>query len=92
MPPAASTFSRALFEAAWTVIVSFFVSSPSPSSLTSRRVFLIRPACGERLRGHLGAGLEAVEVADVQAQTFVRNGPIGIASFDVEPRSLPIRM
>src|SRR5262249_19371628 len=42
VPPAASTFSRAVAEAPCTVIVSFFVSSPTPSSLTSLRSVRIR--------------------------------------------------
>ena len=43
VPPAASTFSRAEAEIAWTRTVSFFVSSPLPRSLTSIFVFLSRP-------------------------------------------------
>ena len=43
VPPAASIFSRAVAEAPCTVIVSFFVSSPSPSSFTSLRTERIRP-------------------------------------------------
>ena len=43
VPPAASTFSRAVAEAPWTVIESFFVSSPTPSSFTSLRTERIRP-------------------------------------------------
>ncbi len=38
VPPAASTFSRAVADAPWTVIVSFFVNSPTPSSFTSLRI------------------------------------------------------
>ena len=43
VPPAASTFSRAVAEAPCTVIESFLVSSPTPSSLTSLRIERIRP-------------------------------------------------
>ena len=43
VPPAASTFSRALAEAECTLIESFFVSSPTPSSFTSLRTERIRP-------------------------------------------------
>ena len=47
----------------------------------------------QQLRRDLGAGVEARQVADVQrSRRYVRNGPIGIASFEVEPRCLPIRM
>ena len=43
VPPAASTFSRAVAEAPCTVIESFLVSSPTPSSFTSLRIERIRP-------------------------------------------------
>ena len=43
VPPAASTFSRAVAEAPCTVIESFFVRSPTPSSFTSLRIERIRP-------------------------------------------------
>ena len=45
--------------------MSFFEISPTPSSLTSVFVFLIRRFADERLGRDLVAGLEAVEVADV---------------------------
>ena len=92
MPPAASIFSRAVPEIACTRTVSFFEMSPTPSSFTSVFVFLITrfstsvsgvtssPA-SKRSRSRMFTG--TVEV---------RNGPTGIASFDVEPRSLPMRM
>ena len=65
MPPAASTFSRAVAEAACTVIVSFFESSPTPSSFTSLRIDANQPLRLQRLGRHFLARVEAVEVAEV---------------------------
>ena len=64
MPPAASIFSTAVFENVCAVTESFFVSSPSPSTLTSTESLAMRPDGLQRLEGDLGAGLEALlEVA-----------------------------
>ena len=92
MPPAASTFSRAVAEAPCTVIESFFVSSPTPRSFTSLRIERIRPfafsdsgvtssPASKRSRSRRFTGCE-----------YVRNGPIGIASREVLPRSFGSRI
>ena len=65
VPPAASIFSRAVAEAPWTVIESFFESSPTPSSFTSLRIERIRPFAFSVSGVTSSPGLEAVEVADV---------------------------
>ena len=92
MPPAASIFSRAVAEIPWTRTVSFIVTSPTPSSFTSVFVFLI-----SRLATSVSGVTSSPASKRTRSRTFtgtveVRNGPTGIASFDVEPRSLPIRM
>ena len=93
LPPAAVIFSRALAEKACAVTASFFVSSPVPRILTSAFVFLSRPfstsasmltvspSSKTRSRSRRLIGCE-----------YVRNGPIGIASAEVLPRSFGIRM
>jgi hypothetical protein len=92
VPPAASIFSRALDDIACTVTVSAFVSSPVPRIFTSLRVVRIRP------RSFSSSGVTSVPASKTSRRpTFtgcwkVRNGPIGIASLDVEPRCLPMRM
>ena len=92
MPPAPSIFSRAEAEIAWTRTVSFFVTSPTPSSFTSVRVFLIK-----RLETSV-SGVTSSPASNrsrsrrLTGCMYVRNGPIGIASADVAPRSLPSRM
>ena len=72
---------------------SFFVSSPVPSTLTSVFVFFsspfstiasrftVAPSSNTRSRSRRLIGCE-----------YVRNGPIGIASADVLPRSFGARM
>ena len=92
MPPAASTFSRAEAEMAWTRTVSFFVSSPSPSSLTSIFVFLSRPFSTSVSGVTSAPASKRSRSRTLIGCVYVRNGPIGIASADVLPRSLPIRM
>ena len=65
MPPAASTFARALAEAPWTVIESFLVELADPEQLDVLAHRANQPLRLERLGRHLLAGLEAVEIADV---------------------------
>jgi hypothetical protein len=93
LPPAASIFSTALFENAWAETESFTVRSPWPSTFTSERRFRIRPASLS------SSGVTSVPALNLDSrsrtftdQLWVRNGPIGIASFEVEPRCLPMRM
>ena len=93
LPPAAVIFSRALAENPCAVTASFFVSSPVPSTFTSALVFFSRPFStiasrltvspfsNRRSRSRRLTGCE-----------YVRNGPIGIASAEVLPRSFGIRM
>ena len=93
MPPAAVIFSRALSEKACAVTDSFFVSSPWPRIFTSARVFLSRPFSTSDSRLTVSPSAKTRS----RSRRFtgwvkVRNGPIGIASFDVAPRCLPTRM
>ena len=93
MPPEASTFSRAVAEAPCTVICSFFVSSPTPSNLTSLRSVRIRPfALSDSGVTSSPASKRASRSRRLTGCVYVRNGPIGIASADVLPRSLAVRM
>jgi hypothetical protein len=91
-PPAPSIFSRALADTAWTTTVSFVPSSPLPSTLTSLRSDRISP------RSLSSSGVTSVPASKTSSAAtltgceYVRNGPIGIASLDVDPRCLPIRM
>ena len=92
MPPAASTFSRAVCDAACTVIVSFLVSSPEPSSFTSLRTDRIR-----RFAFSVSGVTSSPASKRSRSRTLtpwvkVRNGPTGIASADVFPRSLAVRI
>ena len=93
VPPADSTFSRALAEAPCTVMASFFVSSPTPRSLTSLRSDRIRPfALSDSGVTSSPVSKRASRSRRLTGCVYVRNGPIGIASFDVLPRSLAVRM
>ena len=93
VPPAASTFSRAVAEAPCTVIVSFFVSSPTPSSFTSLRIERIRPfAFSDSGVTSSPTSKRASRSRKLTGCEYVRNGPIGIASADVLPRSFAVRM
>jgi hypothetical protein len=92
VPPAASTFSRAVAEIACTRTVSFFFSSPFPSSFTSVFVFLITPRSTSVSGVTSAPSSNASSAPTLTGTVEVRNGPIGIASFDVEPRCLPRRM
>ncbi len=92
VPPAASIFSRAVAEMRWTRTVSFSVTSPSPSSLMSVFVFLISPFSTSVSGVTSSPAAKRVRSRTLTGTVEVRNGPTGIASFDVEPRSLPIRM
>ena len=66
VPPAASIFSRAVFENACAVTVSFFVSSPLPSILTSIFVFVGSARFDRALSGVTSApASKRLEVADV---------------------------
>ena len=93
LPPAAVIFSRALSENECAVTDSFFFSSPCPRILTSARVFLTRPFSTSV------STLTVSPSANTRSRSrrftgcvYVRNGPIGIASFEVAPRCLPTRM
>jgi hypothetical protein len=93
VPPAASTFSRAVADAPWTVIESFFVRSPTPRSFTSFRVDRIRRFAFSVS----GVTSSPVSKRASRSRRFtgcvtVRNGPIGIASAEVLPRSFAVRM
>ena len=93
LPPAAVIFSRAEAEKECAVTASFFESSPVPSTFTSAFVFFsspfstiasmltVSPSAKTRSRSRRLTGCE-----------YVRNGPIGIASADVFPRSFGARM
>ena len=90
---AASTFSRALAEAAWTVMLSVFFRSPWPSSFTSVRVFLIRPfSTSASSVTSAPASKRSSSAATFTGCVEVRCGPIGIASAEYGPRCLPSRM
>ena len=88
LPPAASIFSIAVFEKPCAEIASFFVSSPSPSTFTSIESLLIRPALF-RASGVTSApaSKRASRSRTLTGCVCVRNGPIGIASAEVLPRS-----
>ena len=92
VPPASSIFSRALAEIACTRIVSFFEISPLPSSFTSIFVFLSRPFSTSDSGVTSSPASKRSRSRTLTGCVCVRNGPTGIASFDVEPRSLPMRM
>ncbi len=92
MPPAFSIFSRALAEIACTRIVSFFEMSPVPRSFTSIFVFLSKPFSTSDSGVTSSPASKRSRSRMFTWTVWVRNGPIGIASFDVEPRSLPMRM
>ena len=77
---------------ACTRIVSFFETSPLPSSLTSVFVFLIRPFSTSDSGVTTSPASKRSRSRRLIGCVYVRNGPTGIASFDVEPRSLPMRM
>ena len=92
LPPAASIFSTALFEKACAETDSFTSRSPWPRTFTSRLRLRTRPA------SFSSSGVTSVPASNrarsrtFSDQTLVRKGPIGIASFEVEPRCLPMRM
>ena len=71
---------------------SFFFSSPLPSSFTSVFVFLSRPRSTSDSGVTSAPSSKRSSDPTLTGAVNVRNGPIGIASFDVEPRCLPIRM
>ena len=60
VPPAASIFSTADLENECAVTESFFVSSPSPRTLTSTESLRDEPGRLQRLERDVGAGLEAL--------------------------------
>jgi hypothetical protein len=92
VPPAFSTFSRAVAEIACTRTVSFLSRSPFPSSLTSVFVFFSSPF-STRLSGVTSApSSKRSSALTLIGAVDVRNGPIGIASLEVAPRCLPRRM
>ena len=93
VPPAASIFSFAVFEKPCADTERAFDSSPTPSTLTSTETLRIR-------RFSLSvSGVTSAPASKRSSRSrrftgwlYVRNGPIGIASADVLPRSLPRRM
>ena len=93
VPPAASIFSFAVFEKPCALTESFFVSSPEPRILMSIFVFLISRAVTS-VSGVTSApaSKRASRSRRLTGCVEVRNGPIGIASADVLPRSLGSRM
>src|SRR6266536_672784 len=92
VPPTASIFSRALFEKACAETVSFFLSSPLPRIFTSVFVFLITPASTSASRVTSVPSSKRSSCETLTGMFEVLNGPIGIASFDVEPRCFGMRM
>jgi hypothetical protein len=91
-PPAASIFSTALFENAWAETVSFTPRSPWPRIFTSRRRFRIKPFSSSSSGVTSLPASKRARSRTFSDQTLVRKGPIGIASFEVDPRCLPMRM
>ena len=88
VPPAPSIFSRADFETPWVEMVSFFVRSPWPRIFTSIRVVRIRRFAFS------DSGVTSAPASNTRSRSrtltpcvCVRNGPMGIASFDVLPGS-----
>ena len=72
--------------------VSFFEISPVPSSFTSIFVFLISRFSTSASGVTTSPASNRSRSRRFTGTVSVRNGPTGIASFDVEPRSLPMRM
>src|SRR5918992_511156 len=93
VPPAASIFSRAVFEKPWACTVRAFVSSPSPSTLTGTARRVARPA-SRRESGVTSAPLSkrASRSRRFTGWVRVRNFSNGIDFFIVGPLSLRIRM
>jgi hypothetical protein len=91
-PPADSIFSRAVFEKRCAVTVSFFFRSPSPRIFTSVRVFLITRFATSVSGVTSSPASKRSRSRRLTGCVEVRNGPIGIASAEVAPRSLPSRM
>ena len=93
VPPAASIFSTADFENECAVTESFFVSSPSPRTFTSTESFAMSPAAFSASSvTSAPASKRSSSEPTFTGWLYVRNGPMGIASADVLPRSLPVRM
>ena len=92
MPPAASIFARAAEDTPWRRTVKPKSISPLPRSFTSIFVFLM-----SRFSTSYSGVTTSPASKRSRSRTFtgtvrVRKGPTGIASLDVPPRSLPIRM
>ncbi len=93
LPPAASIFSTADFENPWAETESFFVSSPSPRIFTSTWSLATRPTpLSDSGVTSEPASKRLSRSRRLTGWLYVRKGPIGIASADVLPRSLPRRM
>ena len=93
LPPAASIFSLAVFENPWADTASAFESSPTPSTLTSTDTLRIsRFALSVSGVTSSPASKRSSRSRRLTGWLYVRNGPIGIASADVFPRSLGSRM
>ena len=72
---------------------SFLVSSPSPRILTSTESFEMSPAAlSASSVTSAPASKRSSSAPTLTGWLYVRNGPIGIASADVFPRSFPMRM
>ena len=93
VPPAASIFSTADFEKPCAETDRVVVSSPRPSTLTSTESFRINPAAfSDSGVTCVPASKRCSRSATFTGWLYVRNGPIGIASAEVLPLSLPVRM
>ena len=93
VPPASSIFSLAVFEKPCAETESAFESSPTPSTLTSTETLRIsRFALSVSGVTSSPASKRSSRSRRLTGWLYVRNGPIGIASADVLPRSFPSRM
>ena len=93
VPPAFSIFSRAEAEKRCAVTLSFFFSSPSPSTFTSVRVFLIRPfSTSASSVTSAPSSKTRSRSRRLTGTVDVRCGPTGIASFEYGPRCFGRRM
>src|SRR5207248_2396084 len=92
VPPAPSTFSRAVALKAWTRTVSFFESSPRPRSFTGMRRFANPAARSDSGVTSAPASKRPSRSATLTGCVRVRNGSNGIDIFLFGPRSLRLRM
>ena len=92
VPPAASIFLRAVAEAPCTVIESLTEISPSPSSFTSLRIERMSPFALSVSGVTSSPASKRSRSRMLTGWVYVRNGPTGIASLDVLPRSFGMRI